>query len=167
MLLGKKVIIHGDGTSLWSMMSSFDFAIALSGLVGNSKTIGEAFQIASEDALTWNQIYEVIADALGVPLRAIHISSDLLSFWGEKYDFRGQLLGNKAHCQLFDNSKLKAFLPGFNEQIKMKEGIHYTVKNVLKNNDLQKEDLEFDMWCDCVIGNYEKIIEMVRINNLI
>ena len=91
---GRPVIIHGDGTSLWTLTHNSDFARAFVGLMGNVHAIGEAVQITSDESLTWNQIYGIIADSLGVKLNAIHVSSEFLDACGD-YDFAGSLLGDR------------------------------------------------------------------------
>ncbi len=101
---GRPVIIHGDGTSLWTLTHNSDFARAFVGLMGNVHAIGEAVQITSDESLTWNQIYGIIADSLGVKLNAIHVSSEFLDACGD-YDFAGSLLGDKANTVVFDNNK--------------------------------------------------------------
>ena len=93
--LGKPVILHGDGTSLWTLTNNEDFAKGFIGLIGNPHAIGEAFQITSDESVTWNQIYECIADTLGVELKPYYVASDLLDALGH-YDFKGGLIGNKA-----------------------------------------------------------------------
>ena len=87
MMEGKPVIIQGDGSSLWTATFNTDFAIGYTGLMGNRHAIGEAFQITGDESLTWDQIYQTIADALGVELKAYHVASDFLSAAGDKYGF--------------------------------------------------------------------------------
>ena len=101
---GKPVIIQGDGTSLWTVTFNKDFAIGYTGLMGNRHAIGEAFQITGDETLTWNQIYQTIADALGVKLKAYHIASEYLSAVGDKYgfDFEGSLTGDKSVSVVFE-----------------------------------------------------------------
>lgn len=156
MLQGKPVIIHGDGTSLWTMTHNSDFAKGFCGLVGNPHAIGEAFQITNDETLTWNQIYECIADALGVKLNAIHVSSELLASISD-YDFTGTLIGDKACSVVFDNSKLKKAVPEFKATVHFEEGIRRTVENVVANPELQQDDPEFDAWCDKVVKTMEFI----------
>ena len=150
MLDGKPVIIHGDGTSLWTMTHSRDFARAFTGLMGNIHAIGEAVQIMSDETLTWNQIYACIAGALGAPLRAVHIASELLAARSD-YDFTGGLLGDKAHSAVFDTAKLKRLVPGFTAAIRFDQGIKETVDYVLSHPECQTPDDAFDAWCDRII----------------
>ncbi|MGG1551048.1 SDR family oxidoreductase [Paenibacillus ferrarius] len=151
MLEGKPVIIHGDGTSLWTMTHHRDFAKGFIGLMGNAHAIGEAVQITSDETVTWNQIYEAIADALGVKLQAVHVASELLAA-SSTYDFRGGLLGDKANSVVFDNAKLKRLVPDYVATTRFDQGIKGTVANILAHPELQVEDPEFDAWCDRVIG---------------
>ncbi|MDR1371759.1 MAG: NAD-dependent epimerase/dehydratase family protein [Dysgonamonadaceae bacterium] len=155
---GKPVIIQGDGTSLWTMTHNSDFARAFAGLICNTHAIGEAVQITSDETLTWNQIYQYIADSVGKQLKAAHISSDFLAAAGEKYDLRGGLLGDKAVSVVFDNSKLKRLVPGFTATKRFCEGIRETVAYILNNPEYQTEDAEFDEWCDAVIDAQNKAL---------
>lgn len=155
MLDGKPVLIHGDGTSLWTMTDSRDFAEGFIGLLGNPHAIGEAFQITSDETLTWNQIYKVIADCLGVEFKPYHVSSEFLAAVSD-YDFTGSLIGDKANSVVFDNSKLKRAVPDFRPKIRFDEGIRNTLNYVLSHKECQIEDEEFDNWCDKVIAALEK-----------
>lgn len=154
MLEGKPVIIHGDGTSLWTMTHNSDFAVGYVGLMGNPHAIGEAFQITNDETLTWNQIYQAIADALGVELKAYHVASEFLAAVSD-YDFTGSLIGDKANSVVFDNSKLKHAVPDFHPTVRFEEGIRDTIANIMAHPELQKEDPEFDAWCDRVIEALE------------
>lgn len=150
MLESKPVIIHGDGTSLWTMTHNRDFAKGFIGLMGNIHAIGESVHITSDESVTWNQIYEIIADALGVKLNAVHVSSEFLVA-SSKEDFRGGLLGDKANSVVFDNSKLKRLVPDFVATARLDQGIKQTVQHILAHPELQKEDKEFDIWCDKLV----------------
>lgn len=158
MIEGNPVIIHGDGTSLWTLTHNSDFAKGYCGLVGNIHAIGQAFHITSDESLTWNQIYHIIADALGVELKAVHIPSDFLASVSD-YDLTGSLIGDKANSVIFDNSKLKRAVPDFTATVRADQGIRSTIQNILSHPELQREDAEFDRWCDKVIGKFEKIRE--------
>ncbi len=155
---GKRVIIHGDGTSLWTITHNSDFAKAYVGLIGNPKAIGETFHITTDEAVTWNQIYNAIADALGVELKPYYVSSQTLVDMSN-YDFLGSLIGDKSNSVEFDNSKVKSLVPDFKAEITAEEGIKMTVKNVLAHPEFQKEDKKFDEWCDRIIEALEKAKE--------
>lgn len=155
MLEGKRVIIHGDGTSLWTMTHNSDFAKGFIGLMGNPHSIGEAFQITSDETLTWNQIYECVANALGVELKPYYVSSSFLAEAGD-FDYEGSLLGDKANSVVFDNTKLKRAVPGLSMNVKFEDGIKQTVQYVLSHKECQKDDPVFDAWCDRVIDALEK-----------
>ena len=161
MLEGKPVLIHGDGTSLWTLTHNSDFAVAMAGLIGNIHAIGEAVQITSDESLTWNQIYQIVANALGVKLNAVHASTEFLDACGE-YDFRGSLLGDKSNTVVFDNSKLKRLVPGFTARVRADQGIRDTVSYVLSHPECQVEDSDFDAWCDRVVEALDRAVEMVR-----
>jgi len=122
---GQKVIIQGDGTSLWTVTHSKDFALGFNGLLGNCDAIGQAFHITSDEWLTWNQIYQFVADAAGAELNAVHIATDFIDKIspGEK----DGLWGDKAHCGIFDNSKIKNIVPDYTATIPFREGIKDTL----------------------------------------
>jgi len=158
MLEGKPVILHGDGTSLWTLTWNEDFAKAFIGLLGNPHAIGEAFQITSDESVTWNQIHQCIADVLGVEFKPYYVASDLLDALGH-YDFKGGLIGDKANSVVFDNTKVKNAVPGFVCTTRMEEGIRKAVEYMLSHPETQEEDPEFDAWCDKVIAKLEKLKE--------
>ena len=156
MMEGKPVLVHGDGSSLWTLTWNEDFARGFVGLLGNPKAIGEAFQIMSDEQLTWNQVYECTAQALGVPLRLYHVSSDFLAAVApDDYDFTGNLLGDKAVTVVFDCTKLKRAVPGFQATTRFDEGVRRCVAYLLAHPELQVEDPEFDAWCDKIIETLE------------
>lgn len=156
MIDGKPVIVHGDGSSLWTLTWNEDFARGFIGLLGNPKSIGEPFQIMSDESLTWNQIYQCVANALGVDFKPYHVASDFLSAVApEPYDFTGNLLGDKAVTVVFDCAKLKRAVPGFQATVRFDEGVRRCVAYLKAHPELQVEDPEFDRWCDCVIEAQE------------
>ena len=161
MLEGKPVIIHGDGTSLWTMTHNSDFAKGFTGLMGNPHAIGTAFQITNDETLTWNQIYSTIADVLGVELKPYYVSSEYLASVSD-YDLMGSLVGDKACSVIFDNTKLKRAVPGFTPTVRFEQGIRMTIENVLAHPSLQKEDPDFDAWCDRVIDTLEEAKKKLR-----
>ena len=158
---GKPVIIHGDGTSLWTITHNSDFAKGYCGLVGNIHAIGQAYHITSDESLTWNQIYQIIADTLGVKLNAVHIPSDFLAAVSN-YDLEGSLLGDKACSVIFDNTKIKRAVPGFFATVRADQGIRDTVTYITGHPEYQHEDAEFDRWCDQTISAYLKLKEELK-----
>jgi nucleoside-diphosphate-sugar epimerase len=120
MLAGKPVIVHGDGTSLWTLTHHDDFARAFVPLLAHPRTTGEAIHITSDDVLTWNQIAEAFAAALGVTARLVHVPSDAIAAadpeWG------AGLLGDKAHSMVFDNAKVRSLVPGWRAVIPFEQG---------------------------------------------
>ena len=156
MLDGKPVILHGDGTSQWTLTHNSDFANGFIGLMGNPHAIGNAFQITSDETLTWRQIYEIIADVLGVKAKMYFVPSDFLDAVGKPtYDFEGELLGDKSWCVLFDNQKVKRAVPDFHCTTRFDQGVRNTIENILRHPELQVPDPEFDAWCDRVIAAME------------
>ena len=145
---GKPVIIPGDGSSLWTLTHSRDFAKGYVGLMANPHAIGNAFHITTDESMNWNQIYQTIADALEKPLNALHVASDFLARHGENYDFRGELLGDKAATVVFDNSKIKRLVPDFICTTSMADGLRQAVQYMLSHPETQTPDPEFDSWCD-------------------
>ena len=158
MLDGKPVIIQGDGSSLWTVTWNADFAIGYTGLMGNRHAIGEAFQITSDETLTWDQIYATIADVLGVELKAYHVSTDFLRAVGDPlgFDFTGSLLGDKSVSVVFDNSKIKRIVPQMTTNVRFDIGVKIALDYVLSHPECQVEDPEFDSFCDKVIDTIEK-----------
>ncbi len=122
---GRPIIVHGDGSSLWVVTHADDFARGFLGLFGNEQSIGHAFHITSDEVLTWNQIYWTIADALGVEANIVHIASDFIASVAP--GMAGGLLGDKTWSVIFDNTKIKAFVPGFQAVIPFRVGIRRTL----------------------------------------
>lgn len=162
MMEGKPVIVHGDGTSLWTMTYNKDFAKGFIGLMANPHAIGEAFQITSDETLTWNQIYQSIANVLGVEFKPVYVPSEFLAQVGEKYDFRGSLLGDKANSVVFDNTKIKNTVPDFVCTWRFDMGVRKVIENCLSNPELQVEDPEFDEFCDKVIAYFEDAKNQIK-----
>jgi nucleoside-diphosphate-sugar epimerase len=120
MRAGKPVIVHGDGTSLWTLTHHDDFARAFVPLLGHRRAIGEAIHITSDDVLTWNQIADALAAALGVTARIVHVPSDAIA--AADPDWGAGLLGDKAHSMVFDNAKVRALVPGWHAVIPFEQG---------------------------------------------
>ena len=118
---GKKVIVHGDGTSLWTMTHHRDFAQGFVGLLGNSRAIGDTFQITSDEWLTWNQIFTMVAAAAHTEADIVHVPSDFINQLDP--DWGAGLLGDKAHSMIFDNTKIKRVVPDFVATIPFSIGV--------------------------------------------
>ena len=157
MIEGKPVIIQGDGSSLWTMTWSEDFARGFIGLLGNSKAIGEVFQIMSDESLTWNQIYETIANALGVAFKPYYVASDFLAAVSPaSWKLEANLTGDKSVTVVFDCSKIKRTVPGYCATTRFAEGVRKSVDYQLSHPELQVDDPEYDAWCDRVIEVLEQ-----------
>jgi len=153
---GKKIVVHGDGTSLWTLTHAEDFAKGFVGLLGHQQAIGHAFQITSDESLTWNQIYRTIGDAIGVEANIVHVPSDLII----KFDksLIGNLLGDKSHSVIFDNSKIKSFVPDFKAIIPFKHGIKRTIDWFESDPSRQIIKNETNELIDKIIDTFEKVI---------
>lgn len=153
---GKKVIIPGDGTTFWTVTHSRDFAVAFVGLMGNIHAIGEAYQITSDESLTWNQIHTIVAKAMGKELHAVHIATETLSAaYPEQW---GGLMGDKSNSVMFDNTKIKRAVPEFCATTRFDQGARESVEYILSHPECQIPDPEFDAWCDAVIAQYETMV---------
>lgn len=152
---GKKIIVHGDGTSLWTITHAEDFAKGFLGLAGNKPAIGEAFHITSDELLSWNQIYYALAAAAGREPEIVHIPSETLTrFRPELY---GSLLGDKAYSAIFDNSKIKKFVPEFKAAIPFREGIKKTLNWFEAENSRMIINPATNEFIDAAINNYDRI----------
>lgn len=150
----KPVIVHGDGTSIWTLTHNMDFAKGFIGLLGTDKAIGEDFHITSDELLTWNQIYGIVAEAIGVELNMVHIPSEFIG----KYDdhLYGSLLGDKTHSMIFDNSKIKSLVPDFSATITFKEGVKEIVQWYESDTSRQVINESHDILIDRIIQEYNK-----------
>ncbi|MEP6904008.1 MAG: SDR family oxidoreductase [Actinomycetota bacterium] len=150
---GKKVIVHGDGTSLWVLTHTRDFAKGFVGLLGNSRAIGETFQITSDELLSWNQIYELAARAAGTTARIVHIPSDVIA----KYDaeWGAELFGDKAHSMIFDNTKIKRFVPDFAATIPFSRGVREIIGWFDGDPSRQLADEYLDQLMDKIISDWK------------
>jgi len=158
MLAGKPVLMHGDGTSLWTMTHADDVAVGFVGLMGNVQALGEAYVVTSGEVLTWNQIYTDIARALGVEYKPYYVSS---SFLAATSPYGDDLWGDKANSVLFDTSKLRRIVPEYNPCISFAEGCRRTVAYIMAHPECQTEDPVYDAWYDGVIAAQERAKEKV------
>jgi len=154
MMAGKPVIVHGDGTSLWTMTHHEDFARAFVPLLGHPRTLGEAFHITSDDVLTWNQIAGALAARLGVTARIVHVPSDAIAAadpgWG------AGLLGDKAHSMIFDNTKIRRLVPGWRAVIPFERGAREIADWYLADPARQVTDLALDAEMDKLAATWSQ-----------
>lgn len=149
---GKPIIIHGNGKSLWAVTHSEDFAKGFVPLLGMKKAVGHAFHITSDELLTWNTIYETLGDALGKKINPIYIPTDFIC--KEEPSFYGSLATDKSECVIFDNSKIKHFVPEFLATIPFAKGIKRTVSWFLEDKNRQLINAEKDAAIERIIEKY-------------
>jgi nucleoside-diphosphate-sugar epimerase len=150
---GKKVIVHGDGASLWILTHTRDFAKGFVGLLGNSRAIGETFQITSDELLTWNQIYELAARAAGVTADIVHIPSETIARYDAEWG--AELFGDKAHSMIFNNAKIKRVVPDFAATTPFSRGIEEIIRWHDADSSRQVVDERLDQLMDKIINDWE------------
>jgi nucleoside-diphosphate-sugar epimerase len=138
MRAGKPVVVHGDGTSLWTITHNTDFAVAFDGLVGNPLAVGDTFHITGDHAPTWNQIYTWLGAAAGVEPTLVHVASETIARIAP--DLGPGLVGDKAHSMVFDNSKVKALVPEFATTVTFDRG----AREIVEWYDAHPEQQRFD-----------------------
>ena len=154
-LKGKEIIVHGDGTSLWTVTHSDDFAIGFVGLLGLTQAIGHAFHITSDEILSWNTIYKILAESLGREAIIVHIASDFIC--KIEPSFTGTLLADKAESVIFDNTKIKTFVPEFKAIIPFAIGIKRTLNWLNENPDRKVINADKNEKIENVLNAYRSI----------
>lgn len=158
---GAPLIIPGDGTSLWTITHNTDFAQGLVGLFGNPATHGHAFHITSDEVLTWNQIFQFTAAAAGARApKFVHMASDFIISCVPSVE--GTLLGDKAVSVVFDNTKIKRFVPGFTAKVPFALGIRRTIEWFDAHPDQKIIDAATNERWDKLIAAYEKACAAAR-----
>lgn len=153
MRAGKKVIVHGDGTSLWTMTHHRDFAKGFIGLLGNPGAVGEAYHITSDEVLTWDQIFRFVGNAAGVEPKIVHIPSEMIAAFDPEWG--ASLLGDKAHSMIFDNSKIKRLVPEFQAKIPFWQGAKEVIEWFGADPDRQIINQDKDRTMDRIIAAYQ------------
>jgi len=152
MMRGMQVIVPGDGSSLWVLTWNSDFAKGLLGLLGSPKAVGETFQITSDEVLTWDQIYIEAFRALGIEPKVVHVPSDLIAaYWP---DAVGNLIGDKANSVVFDNSKIKRFVPDFKCDVNWAEGLRKSIAWHKSHPQFQTVDKDLDRLFDKLLDGF-------------
>ncbi|MGA2571863.1 MAG: SDR family oxidoreductase [Terracidiphilus sp.] len=154
---GKKVIVPGDGSSLWVVTHNSDFAQGLVGLLGHRQAIGHAFHITSDEVLTWDQIYAITARAAGVEPQIVHIASDFLGRCMP--DLVGSLTGDKSSSVVFDNSKIERFVPGYCAKVPYAQGVERTIAWFDAAPERRMIDEEANAAWDKIIAAYDNGLE--------
>ncbi len=154
MLRGQEIIVHGDGTSIWTLTHHRDFARGFVGLLGNSHAIGEAFHITSDEWLTWDEIHRLVGRAVGVEPRIVHVPSELIAAYDPEWG--DGLLGDKTHSMIFDNSKIKRFVPDFACTIPFSRGVEEIVAWHRADPARMGVDAALDALSDQIIAAYER-----------
>lgn len=152
---GKPIVVQGDGTSLWTLTHAEDFAQGLIGLFGSKKAIGEDFHITSDEFLTWNEIYQLTARAVGCEADIVHVASDTICRIAPEYT--GTLLGDKSHSALFDNSKIKSIVPQFKARIPFADGVQRTLQWFEADSRRQSIDPQTDLLIDTLVRHAHTI----------
>lgn len=156
MLAGKPVFVHGDGLTLWTVTHSRDVAKGIIGILGNRHAIGEAVHITCDELVSWDDIYNAIANALGVTPKLLHVSTEMLAaFFPEQYI---HMMGDTANCAIFDNTKIKRLVPDFIATTRMEQGVRSAVKYHLAHKERQILDAAFDSTCEKMLDAYQNFM---------
>ncbi len=147
---GQKVIVHGDGTTLWVMTHHVDFARAFNGLLANPHAIGDTYHITNDEVLTWDQIYHLFARLLGVEAQLVHVASEVINAYDARWG--ASLLGDKTHTVMFDNTKIKRAVPGWQANIPFHHGAEEIVNWYLADAARQKFDPTFNELTERIIA---------------
>jgi nucleoside-diphosphate-sugar epimerase len=154
MIRGQKVVVPGDGTSLWVITHNTDFAKGFVGLLGHEQAIGHAFHITTDEVLTWNQIFRIVGEAAGVEPKIVHIPSDFIAACVPEKE--GSLIGDKSVSVVFDNTKIKRFVPGFCATTSFADGIRKSLAWFNADPSRKKIDHEMNAKLDKLIAGYER-----------
>jgi nucleoside-diphosphate-sugar epimerase len=149
---GREVVVHGDGTSLWTLTHHVDFAKAFVGLLGHPQAIGDSFHITSDEVLTWNQIYDLVGAAAGAQPRLVHVTSDAIFAADEQWG--RSLLGDKAHSVIFDNAKVRALVPDYVATIPFAQGAREIVAWHDEDPARRQVDARADELMDQLVERY-------------
>jgi nucleoside-diphosphate-sugar epimerase len=150
---GKPIIVHGDGTTPWTLTHNSDFAKGFLGLMGSAAAIGQAFHITSDEILTWDKIALEIGKAAGVEPKITHISSEFIESFAP--ELRGSLTGDKSQCGIFDNSKIRRFVPGYEAGVAFAQGIEASLRWFEARPERQTIDEAFNALAERILLAHE------------
>jgi nucleoside-diphosphate-sugar epimerase len=151
---GEQIPVHGDGTSLWTLTHAEDFAQGLVGLLGNPRAIGETFNITGSDVYTWDQIYTIVADALGVAPRLVHVASEMYPLVAPEWFWSGEMVGDIGHSAVFDTTKIRTFVPGFLPRLTFHRAATRMVEWRRDHPDTTKPDADTEAVLARIVGAY-------------
>ena len=151
---GAEIPVHGDGTSLWTLTHAEDFAQGMVGLLGNPRAIGETFNITSEDVYTWDQIYTIVAEALGTRAHLVHVASEWFPVVAPDWFWSGEVLGDIGHSGVFDTAKIRRFVPGFAPRLTFHRAIHRMVRWRQQHPDSTAPDQATEEILDRIVDAY-------------
>lgn len=160
MMQGLPVVVHGDGTSVWTLTHHTDFAVGLVGLLGNAEAIHETFHITSDEWLTWNGIYKILADELNVIPHIVHLPSETIALYDPAIG--AGLLGDKSQSMIFDNTKIRKLVPEFNPEITFRQGAKEIVRWYLENTSQKEPDQRIMLFMDRIIQDYNHFTENIK-----
>lgn len=151
---GAEIPVHGDGTSLWTLTHAEDFAQGLVGLLGNRRAVGEVFNITGEDVYTWDQIYTIVADALGVAPNLVHVASELFPVVAPDWFWSGEMVGDIGHSAVFDTTKIRRFVPGFAPKLTFHRAATRMIRWRMDHPDTTHGDPVTEEVLERVVGAY-------------
>ncbi|MEY9950895.1 SDR family oxidoreductase [Leifsonia sp. EB34] len=153
---GAPVVVHGDGSSRWTITHNTDFAVAFVGLLGRPEAVGDSFHITSDEAPTWDQIYCYLAEALGVEAELVHVASETIA--AVIPDLGPGLLGDKAHSMHFDNTKVKSLVPEYRAEVSFAHGAGEIVDWYLADASRQRLDPDLDAAFDRLVEHARSVV---------
>jgi nucleoside-diphosphate-sugar epimerase len=165
---GEEIPVHGDGTSLWTLTHAEDFAQGLVGLLGNSRTVGEVFNITGDDVFTWDQIYTIIARALGVEPRLVHVPSEFYPVIAPDWFWSGEMVGDLGHSAVFDMTKLRRFVPGYAPRLTFERSVARMLQWRGTHPDLAHSDEHTEAVLDRFVAAYHAArdaVELVQVSS--
>jgi nucleoside-diphosphate-sugar epimerase len=157
---GEEVPVHGDGTSLWTLTHAEDFAQGLVGLLGNPRAVGETFNITGSDVYTWDQIYTIVAGALGVPARLVHVASEMYPLAAPEWYWSGEMVADIGHSAVFDTTKIRTFVPGFRPRLTFHRAATRLIAWRRAHPELTGRHAETDAVLSRVVGAYHAAREV-------
>ena len=153
---GDEMVVHGDGTSLWTLTHADDLAVGLVGLLGASNSLGEAFHITSDDLLTWDQIYKMVADSLGVEARLVHVPSEFFPIVAPEWSWSELVVGDLTHSAIFDTSKIRSYVSEFSPQITFQRSVYRLAEWRNEHPQLTRADPSIDAIFDQLVRGYHE-----------